>query len=162
MRAHPDLWGARLGNDLAYPAPERRRRPPGHLQRRTLPRSKAFADRRRFDRMGRWESLGNRQDSKGGRSRSASVVFGDGQAWGSRLRSIAPPSDTASNSAGGTADGGKRADRRDDGSPGRALTPVRAPVRKIARDFYCRRNCANDRSGLMGDVRRADVFVRPA
>ena len=60
------------------------------------------------------------------------------------------------------ADGGNRADRCDNGPPGRALPPVRAPVRKIARGFYCSRNCANDRSGLMGDVRRADVFVRPA
>ena len=63
---------------------------------------------------------------------------------------------------GRAVNGGNRADRRDDGSPGRALTPVRAPVGKIARDFCFSRNCANDRSGLMGDVRRADVFVRPA
>ncbi len=161
MRAHPDLWGARLGNDLAYPAPERCRRPPGHLQRRKPQRSTAFADSRRLAKEGRWESMGNHRVSKGGRSQTASVVSGDGQAWGSGLRSIAPPSDTAGNSRGRAADGGNRADRRDNRTPGRALAPVRAPVRKIAGGFHCHRNCANDRSGLTGDVRRADVFVRP-
>ena len=107
-------------------------------------------DSRRLAKEGRWESMGNRRVSKGGRSRSVSVVADDGQARGCGFR------------GGRAADGGNRTVRRDDGSPGRALTPVRAPVRKIARRFHCHRNCANDRSGLTGDVRRADVFVRPA
>ncbi len=44
---------------------------------------------------------------------------------------------------------------------------VRSPLsvlrsEKSREALHCRRNCANDRSGLTGDVRRADVFVRPA
>ena len=60
--------------------------PSGSPQRRKLPKSTAFADGRRFGRMGRWESLGNRQNSKGRRARSASVVADDGQAWGGGFR----------------------------------------------------------------------------
>ena len=60
-------------------------------------------------------------EASGFKGRSVFVVADDGRAWVSGLRSIAPPSDTASNSRGRAADVGNRADRRENGSPGRAL-----------------------------------------
>ena len=175
MRQDPQARNPSVAGALRLPATEE------------TPESQGIFGRRRFAKAGRWESLGKRQDSKGGRSRSASVV-GDGQAWVSgpqRYRAArrlallphpSPPTETTAGNVGGgarppkreavhsgcAADGGNRADRRGNGPPGHALTPVRSPVRKVARGFCCHRNCANDRSGLMGDVRRAHVSVRPA
>ena len=115
-------------------------------------------------RLRRRPGMGKRGPTASGCPAPRSVIAsepGDRNDGGQRGQRCAT-SEARSSSPGRAADGGNRADHRDNGSPGRALAPVRTPVRKIARRFHCHRNCANDRGGLMGDVRRADVFVRPA
>ena len=60
--------------------------PSGSPATEDTPEVHGICDSRRLAKAGRWESLGKRQGSKGGRSRSASVVSSDGQAWGSGVR----------------------------------------------------------------------------
>ena len=117
-----------------------------------------------FCRFQRWPGMGKRGPTASGCPAPRSVIAsepGDRNDGGQRGQ-LCATSEARSSSPGRAADGGNRADHRDNGPPGRALTPVRSPVRKVARGFCCHRNCAIDRSGLMGDVRRAHVFVRPA
>ena len=134
------------------PKPERRPRP---LAPRHGGNSRGPRHLRTGIALAEWVA-GNRwgivRIQKGRRARSASVVSGDGHGeagFGSiglpgasvgyrvgtgrpqRRRAARPPKREAVQASCG-AGGGNRADRCDDGPPGRALAPVRTPVRKIA------------------------------